>query len=345
MKPSRARFIAAANGQQTDTRPVWMMRQAGRFLPEYRAIREKVSFLELCANPELSCEVTVQPLRRFNVDAAIIFSDILVPIAKMGQELSFGKGHGPVLTPPVRTEEDASKLLRIDPSVDTAEVGETVARVRETVGDERAVIGFCGAPFTLLCYMVDGRGQKNFPETKKMLFRQPELAHQILSLVSDVLVDYLQIQIDAGADAVQIFDSWAGILAPDDFDCFAAPYATRVSNGVAKSGVPRIYFPRGVGAYLERVKSVPCEVVGIDWTQDLKTAADCLMPGRGVQGNLDPSALLGTPESLETRVRTLLSATAGRPGHIVNLGHGVIPETDFEMGRRFVDLVHEFGKG
>jgi uroporphyrinogen decarboxylase len=159
------------------------------------------------------------------------------------------------------------------------------------------------------------------------------------------LIDYLQIQIDAGVDAVQVFDSWAGILAPDDFDIFAAPYATRVLEGVASNNIPRVYFPKGVGSYLERVKKVPCEVVGIDWVQDLKIAADTLMPERGLQGNLDPSALLGTPESLEERVRILLSATAGRPGHIVNLGHGVIPETDFNMGKRFVDLVHELGMG
>jgi uroporphyrinogen decarboxylase len=289
--------------------------------------------------------VTLQPLRRFDVDAAIIFSDILVPVAKMGQSLSFGPGHGPILDPPIRNEEDAAALRRIDPSVDTAEVGETLQLVREALGDERAVIGFCGAPFTLLCYMVDGQGQKNFPETKKMIYCQPALAHQILGLLSDVLVDYLQMQIDAGADAVQVFDSWAGILAPEDFELFAAPYAAKVMAGVGHNEIPRIYFPRGIGAYLERVKSVPCEVVGIDWTQDLAKAADTLMPERAIQGNLDPMALLGSPESLEQRVKTLLKATEGRPGHIVNLGHGVIPQTDFEMGKRFVDLVHELGKG
>ncbi|MBR57647.1 MAG: uroporphyrinogen decarboxylase [Myxococcales bacterium] len=341
----RTRFLNAARREYVDTRPVWMMRQAGRFLPEYRAIREKTSFLELCANPELACEVTMQPIRRFDVDAAIIFSDILVPIAKMGQTLTFGKGHGPRLAPPIRSWDDFRMLRRIDPYEETREVHETVQRVRDAVGTEKAVIGFAGAPFTLLAYMVDGEGSRNFAETKRLLFSEPDLAHEILSLIADVIVDYLGMQIDAGADAVQLFDSWAGLLSPDDFDTFAGAYAASIMERLADRGTARIYFPKSIGAYLERAKAVPCEVVGVDWAQDLSKARELFAPDRALQGNLDPTALLGTREQLDTRIDTLLAATKGYAGHIVNLGHGIIPSTDPETALHFVRRVHELGAG
>ncbi len=341
----RTRFLNAARREYVDTRPVWMMRQAGRFLPEYRAIREKTSFLELCANPELACEVSLQPVRRFDVDAAIIFSDILVPIAKMGQTLSFGAGHGPRLEPPIRSRDDFQKLRRIDPYTETPEVHQTVQLVRDAVGTEKAVIGFAGAPFTLLAYMVDGAGSRGFPETKRLLFSEPELAHEILALISDVIVDYLAMQIDAGADAVQLFDSWAGLLSPDDFDEFAGAYAASIMERLADRGTVRIYFPKSIGAYLERAQAVPCEVVGVDWAQDLARARALFEPDRALQGNLDPTALLGSREQLDIRIDKMLAATRGYAGHIVNLGHGIIPSTDPESALHFVRRVHELGKG
>lgn len=341
----RERFCAAARCQPTDTRPVWLMRQAGRALPEYRAIRERVSFLELCADPALACEVTMQPVRRLGVDAAIIFSDILVPLPPMGMELTFGKGHGPQLSPPVRDRATFERLSAIDPRATVGHVGEVVAAVRAAAGPERAVIGFAGAPFTLLAYMVEGQGSRSFAHAKRLIFADPDLAHDLLALLSDVLVDYLAMQIDAGADAVQLFDSWAGLLSPDDFDRFAAPYAARVLSGLADKGVPRIYFPRGAGPYLERTRAVPCEVIGVDWTCDLRRAAEQVGEGRAVQGNLDPTALLGTRGGIDERVRAMLDAMAGRPGWIVNLGHGVLPSTDPAHMEHFVARVHEWGAG
>ena len=344
MRP-RERFLAAARCQPTDTRPVWLMRQAGRFLPEYRAIRERVSFLDLCADPALACEVTLQPVRRFGVDAAIIFSDILVPIARMGQELTFGAGHGPRLIPPIRTRDDFARLHGIDPNVETPEVGETVSRVREAIDGEQAVIGFAGAPFTVFAYAVQGQGSRSFEEAKRLLFADPDLADDILSLLADVTAEYLAMQVRAGADAVQLFDTWTNLLSPDDFERFAAPYAARVLEAIEPLGVPRIYFPRGTGAYLHRVRAaVSCEVIGLDWTCELSAAAEAVGPDRAVQGNLDPTALLGSPASLDARVDKLLAATAGRPGHIFNLGHGVLPMTDPAMALRFVERVHERGR-
>jgi len=320
------------------------MRQAGRFLPEYRAIRERVSFLDLCADPELACEVTLQPVRRFGVDAAIIFSDILIPVARMGQELTFGKNHGPQLSPPVRSAEDLRKLRRIDPEVETPHVAEAIKLVRAGLGDERALIGFAGAPFTLFAYVVQGQGSRTFDEAKRLLFTEPEVACELLGLLADVVADSLAMQVRAGADAVQLFDTWASLLSPADFERFAAPYAARTLKKLEPLGVPRTYFPRGAGAYLDRVRAtVPCEVIGVDWTCDLRTAAQLVGPGCALQGNLDPAVLLGSPEELDRRVDEMLDAVSGRPGYIANLGHGVIASSNPDMALRFVERVHERG--
>ena len=343
MQP-RERFLAAARCEPTDRPPIWMMRQAGRFLPEYRAIRERVSFLELCANPELACEVTLQPIRRFGVDAAIVFSDILLPVARMGQELTFGKNHGPQLSPPIRSASDFAKLHRIDPEVETPHVAETLRRVRAELGEERALIGFAGAPFTLFAYAVQGQGSRTFDEAKRLLFSEPDLACDLLALLADVVADSLAMQVRAGADAVQLFDTWASLLSPGDFERFAAPFAARALEKAGALGVPRIYFPRGAGAYLDRVRAaVPCEVIGVDWTCDLGAAAERVGPGCALQGNLDPTLLLGTSTELLRRVDEMLDAVAGRPGYIANLGHGVPATSNPEMAQLFVDRVHERG--
>ncbi len=339
----RERFLAAARGEAVDTTPVWMMRQAGRFLPEYRAIREKVSFLELCGDVALATEVTLQPVRRLGVDAAIIFSDILVPIPPMGLELTFGKGHGPMLAPPVRTRDAVEALLEYDVRAEVGHVGEIVASVRKEVGDSTAVIGFAGAPFTMMAYMVQGQGSRSFELCKKMLFSDPELAEALLHRLSDVVIEYLRMQIDAGADAVQLFDTWAGLLGPEDFDRFAARPAARILGALEGEGVVRTYFPKGAGCYLDRAAAVPFDMLGVDWRTSLAHAGRAVGSDRAVQGNLDPTVLLGTPAELEGRVRAMMEAGATAGGHVANLGHGVLPPTDPDMGLRFVELVHELG--
>jgi len=286
----------------------------------------------------MACEVTLQPLRRFGMDAAIIFSDILIPIAAMGMDLTFAKNHGPQLNPPIRGREDLARLSTFNPEKETGVVGEIVGRVRDAVGDQQAVIGFAGAPFTLLCYMVEGQGSRNFAEAKKLLFTQPDVAHELLDMLSDVLCEYLAMQIRAGADAVQLFDTWTSLLSPEDFDTFAAPYARKIMEFLAPYDVPRIYFPRGIGSYLERSLTVPCEVLGIDWMQDLGKAIACVGQERCVQGNIDPTILLGSMDAMERRMEEMLAQTEGYPGHIVNLGHGILPPTRPEMVGRFVEL-------
>jgi uroporphyrinogen decarboxylase len=326
-----------------DRTPVWIMRQAGRYLPEYRAIREKVGFLELCKTPDLAAEVTLQPVRRLGVDAAIIFSDILIPIEAMGLPLELGD-KGPHLPEPVRSEADVARLAVPDPQEKTGFLAEAIHRTRAGLSDAVPVIGFCGAPFTLAAYMVEGGGSKSFILIKRLLFEQPKVAHALFEKLTRTLIPYIQMQIAAGASAIQIFDSWGGELSPRDFEAFSLPYLTRMVEAVKQAGVPCILFGTSMSTLLPLMKRTGADVVGVDWRIEIDAARAVLGPEVAVQGNLDPLALFLPRPELEARVADILRR-AGPTGHIFNLGHGILPPTDPEAARALVDAVHRMGVG
>ena len=331
------RVLLAARGKPVDATPVWLMRQAGRYLPEYRAIREKVPFLELCKTPDLAAEVTVQPVRRLGVDAAIIFSDILIPVEAMRLALQLDHA-GPRLPQPVRTEADVRRLAIPDPEDRTGFVAEAIRRTRKDLSDRFPVIGFCGAPFTLAAYMVEGGGSRNFLNIKRLLFVQRPVAHALFDKLTRTLIPYLQMQVAAGASLVQIFDSWGGELSPRDFESFSLPYLQRIVSAL-KSSVPVILFGTGMSTLLPLMRSTGADVLGLDWRIDIAEARRLLGPQVAVQGNLDPAALFLPAAELESRVQDILQG-AGPMGHIFNLGHGIFPQTPPEAAQALVDAVH-----
>ena len=331
------RLLLAARGKPVDATPVWLMRQAGRYLPEYRAIREKVPFLELCKTPDLAAEVTVQPVRRLGVDAAIIFSDILIPVEAMGLALQLDDA-GPRLPQPVRTEADVSRLAIPDPEDRTGFVAEAIRRTRKALSDSVPVIGFCGAPFTLAAYMVEGGGSRTFLNIKRLLFEQRPVAHALFDKLTRTLIPYLQMQVAAGASLVQIFDSWGGELSPRDFESFSLPYLQRIVSAL-KSSVPVILFGTGMSTLLPLMRSTGADVLGLDWRIDIAEARRLLGPQVAVQGNLDPAALFLPAADLESSVQDVLQG-AGPIGHIFNLGHGIFPQTPPEAAQALVDAVH-----
>lgn len=334
-----SRFLRAARRERLDRPPVWMMRQAGRYLPEYRAVREKASFLDLCYTPELAIEVTLQPLRRYAFDAAIIFSDILLPLIPMGAAFTFGGGP-PRLEEPFDTPRALSCLKRVDARKDTPWVHEALAGVRAQLDDTKALLGFAGAPFTLFCYLVEGEGSKLFPRAKRLMWTEPALAREILDLLADQIGDYLVEQVRSGADAVQLFDSWGGLLGPDDFAEWALPGVRRILDRVTtETGAPTIYYVNGNPAVLEEQASSGCSIVGLDWRHRLDEARGRIPEGIGIQGNLDPLLLLTDPDTVRTRTTRMLDQIADRPGYICNLGHGVTPATPLENVEAFVDAV------
>lgn len=316
------------------------MRQAGRYLPEYRAVREKVAFLELCKSPDLAAEVTVQPVRRLGVDAAIIFSDILIPVEAMGMALELGD-QGPHLPAPLRSGADVEKLAVPDPESTMGFVGEAIRRTKKTLGDSVPVIGFCGAPFTLAAYMVEGGGSKSFLHVKRLLFEQPKVAHRLFEKLTDTLVPYLKMQVAAGAKVVQIFDSWGGELSPRDFSTFTLPYVSRMVAEL-RPLVPVIYFGTAMSTHLPLMKKTGADVLGLDWRIEIDEARRVLGSEVAVQGNLDPMALFLPRDELETRVEDILRR-AGNVGHIFNLGHGILPPTDPDSAAALVEMVHRLG--
>lgn len=332
------RILRAARRQPVDKTPVWIMRQAGRYLPEYRAIRGTIPFLDLCKTPDLAAEVTVQPVRRLGVDAAIIFSDILIPVEAMGMALELGD-KGPHLPEPLRSEADLARLVVPDPVERTGFVAEAIRRTRKVLADEVPVIGFCGAPFTLAAYMVEGGGTKRFMEIKRLLFERPELAHALFDKLTDALVPYLEMQVEAGASLVQIFDSWGGELSPRDFETFSLPYLQKMVSALKAKGVPVIFFGTAMGTYLPLLKKTGADVVGVDWRIDIAEARARLGPDVAVQGNLDPLALFLPRDQLAARAEEICRQ-AGPVGHIFNLGHGILPPTDPEAAKALVDAVH-----
>jgi uroporphyrinogen decarboxylase len=333
-------FLRACRREPVERTPIWIMRQAGRYLPEYREVRRRASFEELLRTPELAVEATLQPLRRFELDAAILFSDILVPLEPMGIQVRFNPA--PVLDPVVRTAADVARLRPADPETEVPYVFETVRALRGELRDRVPLIGFCGAPFTLAAYAVEGKGSKEFERIKTLLFAEPATAHALLEIITSVLERYLHGQIGAGAQAIQIFDSWAGVLAREDYRAFALPYVRRLAALVRASGVPCIYFALNGAHLLEELRESGADVIGLDWRLGLAAASRRLDHRFVVQGNLDPCVLLSTPVEIAARTRRILEDGVEAPGHIFNLGHGILPETPVDNVAALVEAVHGF---
>ena len=334
--PSAQRLLDACLGRAVDRPPVWMMRQAGRYLPEYRKVREGVSFLELCRNPDLAAEVSLQPFRRFSGDGVIFFSDILVPIEAMGARVEFGDG-GPDLPEPVRSAADVARLSRFDPSEKVEFTGRILSALRREVDGRAAVLGFAGAPWTLASYLVEGGGSRSFAAIKTMMGRDPGTLSALLDLLADVVADVLSYQIESGAQAVQLFDTWAGELSAEDYRRWALPAAARAIAQIQRRGAPVILFVNGCGHLLEEMAASGADVLSIDWRVALSEARR-RAPGLSLQGNLDPGTLLGTPAEVARRTRAMVAETGG-VSHIVNLGHGVLPTTPIECVEAFFESV------
>jgi uroporphyrinogen decarboxylase len=334
-------FLRACNGEAVRPVPVWLMRQAGRYLPAYQEIRKKTDFLTLCKTPELAAEVTIQPVDILGVDAAILFSDILIPLECMGIGLDFHEGRGPVLNPLVRTEQDIERLHPIDPDADVSFVLETIRILRKELSGKVPLIGFSGAPFTLATYMIEGGTSKSFVNTKRMLFESPHLFSRLMDILTEVVLSYIRAQIKAGVQAIQVFDTWAGTLTREDYERYALPYVTRIFKGLEGSGAPSIYFVYDGGHVLEIIRDSGAEVIGLDWRTDIETAISRLGPDAVVQGNLDPCALFLPEHELRNRVDSVLRQGREAKAHIFNLGHGILPEISPRKARLLVELVHE----
>src|SRR5512143_71704 len=333
------RFLRACRREPVDCTPVWFMRQAGRYLPEYRAIRKKYTLLEICARPEVAAEVTLQPVERLGVDAAILFADILLPLVPMGINLEFASGEGPVIHNPVRSLADAQALRPIHAVDHLAPVMQAIRLVRRELGGRVPLIGFAGAPFTLASYLIEGGASRTFQRTKQFMYGAPDAWHQLAGKLADAIADYLQAQIAAGAQALQLFDIWVGALSPDDYRAYVLPYSQRILRAV--QGVPAIHFGVDTATLLPAMCEAGGDVIGLDWRMPLDLGR-AIAGERAVQGNLDPLALFAPRDVLEQKVRDILRRAGGRPGHIFNLGHGLLPETPVDNARAVVDMVHEW---
>lgn len=343
------RLLRALVRQPVDRTPVWIMRQAGRYLPEYRAVRERAgSFLTLCSTPELACEVTLQPLARFSLDAAIVFSDILTVPAAMGMELVFTEGEGPGFPEPLRSKSDVEGLRRPDPEVELRYVMDAVRMVRRELAGSVPLIGFAGSPWTLATYMVEGGSSSHYRFVKGMMFAKPALMHSLLAQLADNVRDYLNAQIRAGAQAVMIFDTWGGVLSARDYEPFSLQYMTRIVEGLEREShgrqVPVILFTKGGGAWLEKIAESGCDAVGIDWTVDIGDARRRIGNQVAIQGNLDPCTLYASPQRIRHEVGEALAGYGHGPGHVFNLGHGIQPFVDPAHLKVLVDAVHTLSK-
>lgn len=335
-----APFLVAARGGTPSRSPVWLMRQAGRSLPEYRALRAGTPMLQACFDPALTCEITLQPVRRHGVDAAILFSDIVVPLRAAGVGVDLVPGTGPVVARPVRSADDVAALPELVPE-QVAPVAEAVGLLVQELADT-PLIGFAGAPFTLASYLVEGGPSRNHERTKALMYSAPDVWHALMGRLADITVTFLRAQVDAGVDAVQLFDSWAGALSERDYRRFVLPHSARVLGAVADAGVPRIHFGVGTGELLGAMAEAGADVVGVDWRVPLSEAAR--RTGRPVQGNLDPAVLFADRAAIEAEVRRILDEGSQAKGHVFNLGHGVLPETDPDVVTWLVELVHSVGR-
>ena len=336
-------FLKNLRGEPCDRTAIWIMRQAGRYLPEYQEVRSRLSFTELCRTPEAACEVTLQPIRRFGFDAAIMFSDILTPLEPMGAPFDFSRG-GPKLERPLRTEKDIESLRTYDARDDTSFVAEAIRLMKEGLGDRTPLIGFAGSPFTLATYLIEGGGSKNYQHLKTMLYSRPELLNRLMAKLTDQTLDYLTMQVEAGVDAVQLFDTWGGILHPADYAAVVLPCVKRIMDGLKNLGVPRIYFLKGSAPYLDLVTTLDVEALGLDWTMDMAKSLP-LMKGHAVQGNLDPLALFGSEDEIRRRALEICRTGSVAPGHVFNLGHGILPQTPLAAVETLVETVQSYRKG
>jgi len=338
-----ARFLRACARQPVDATPIWLMRQAGRMMPEYRALQARYGFLELMKTPDLACQVTLQPVRAFGLDAAIVFADILPPLEGMGLRLEIIRGVGPVVHNPIRSAADVAALRTPPPEEALWFTLETIRLVRrELAGRGLPLIGFSGAPFTLASYAIEGGHSTHYLHTKGLMLGAPALWHRLMAQLSEVAGRYLLAQAEAGAQALQLFDSWVGVLSPADYREFVLPHSRHTIALARRAGLPILHFGTGTGGLLELMRDAGGDVIGVDWRVDLDAAWRRLSYGVAVQGNLDPAALLAPWPELRRRARAVLDQAAGRPGHIFNLGHGVHPTTPVDNVRRLVDFVHDY---
>jgi uroporphyrinogen decarboxylase len=335
-------FLKACRGEKVEYTPVWLMRQAGRYLPQYQAVRANVDFLTLCKTPELAAEVTLQPIEILGVDAAILFSDILIPVEAMGMTLEFPEKSGPTLSEPLRNKSAVDKLVVPDTEDDMPFIIETIGILRKKL--EVPLIGFSGAPFTLATYMIEGGSSKNFIHTKRMMFQNNRLFQYLMDKLTLTVTSYLTAQIRAGVQVVQIFDTWAGVVTPYDYRESILPFVKRTIAELKKEGVPIIYFANDCAGILKEIKKSEADVVGIDWRIDIGDAVKKLGKKVTVQGNLDPCALFLSKEEIEERVKDILWKGETAKGHIFNLGHGILPETPVENAIALIEAVHKYGK-
>ena len=343
------RYLKALLREPVDMTPVWMMRQAGRYLPEYKATRaEAGDFMSLCRNADLACEVTLQPLRRYELDAAILFSDILTVPDAMGLGLSFGAGEGPKFARPVASLNDVNQLPIPDPEGELQYVMNAVRTIRRELKGEVPLIGFSGSPWTLATYMVEGGSSKAFTKIKKMLYAEPHILHKLLDKLADSVILYLNAQIKAGAQAVMVFDTWGGVLAHEDYKAFSLHYMHKIVDGLIRENegrkVPVTLFTKGGGLWLEAIADTGCDAVGLDWTVDIADARRRVGNKVALQGNMDPSVLYASPERIEQEVKNILAGFGNGSGHVFNLGHGIHLDVPVESPKVFVDAIHHYSK-
>jgi uroporphyrinogen decarboxylase len=335
------RFLKACRREPVDRTPVWFMRQAGRYMAEYREIRKKYSMLEICRTPELIVEVTLQPIDRLNVDAAIIFSDLLIPLIPMGISLDYVEGEGPRIANPVASLEDIARLGRFDPRDELDYVLESIRLTRKELEGRVPLIGFAGAPFTLASYLIEGGSSRSFNKTKSFMYKEPEGWHRLADKLAETILDYLSAQVEAGAHAVQVFDSWIGTLSPEDYREFVLPHSRKVIEGARSAGAPVIHFGTGTAGLLGLLKEAGGDVIGLDWRIDLDRGWDILGSDVAVQGNLDPTLLFSPLDVVRRRTDDILSRAGSRNGHIFNLGHGILPKTPVDTVAAIVEHVHQ----
>jgi uroporphyrinogen decarboxylase len=336
------RFLKACRREPVDATPVWFMRQAGRYMSDYRVLRQRYSLLDICRAPELAVAVTMQPVDVIDVDAAILFSDLLIPFGPMGLDFDFVKGEGPAISNPIRSVADVDRLKVFEPREELAHVLETIRMLRVELAGRVPLIGFGGAPFTLAAYAIEGGPSTTYARTKAFMYSQPHAWHRLCDRFAAVISEYMTAQVEAGVQALQIFDSWAGALGRIDYREFALPHSSRIFSALRNTGVPVIHFGVNTAAILRDITEAGGDVIGLDWRLPLDEAWSIVGHDRGVQGNLDPTLLLGPPERLLARADDVLRRAGGRPGHIFNLGHGVLPGTSLEQVQALAKHVHDY---
>ena len=338
-------FLRALRCEKVDHTPIWIMRQAGRYLPEYRKARAKAgSFLKLCQTPELACDVTLMPMRRFPLDAAILFSDILTIPDAMGLGLFFKEGVGPKFSKRISTAEDIKQIPIPDPETELKYVMDTIRLLKSELKDDRPLIGFAGSPWTLACYMIEGGSSKDFSNIRQKIYQDPKEMSRLLRKLTDAVTIYLEAQIAAGVDAVMIFDSWAGILSTSGFDNFSLKYLKRIFTQLKKKGIPTILFTKGTGSWIDKLSELNVSALGLDWSVDIAAAKSRVGNKMALQGNLDPAVLLTTPQTISTEARRILDLFGARDGHIFNLGHGITPDVKPEHVEILVETVHTYSR-